>query len=781
MLIIAAIMTVPLRAALADPLPAAETGSGEQVSEVIAESKTTAPMVLEPIVVEGEREPEPAPKQRISEAFIVPKDREPNTERTVPREGVRLLATPGQTNSFLAIQMLPSVNVQMTDPYGLSSQFSINIRGKTAFHLGRTVEDLPLNGVAGGIQGGFDLFDLENINKVTLYSGAVPLDHSFNPSNATGNLNLSILRPNDKFGVTYRQSNGSFDFNRTFGRIDTGLLPTKTKFYASYSYSYAHKWKGEGDSPTGRLNGEFGMVQELTQYAKLEVFGVVQDYRANTFQSLTYAQTGNLNAFRSLDFNPGITGKPNQDQLFYNFNTQAFYNYTLFSNLEVKPTSTSRFILKPYYWNNDGYTLTGVGGPFTGKQAVTRIDQNNYNWGVVAQYDAELFWGINGSLGYWHQTMQPPPPPTGQKAFFPLANGQLQFAGWSLLGKQSNYSFDTPYLIFKKQVGRFDGVAGLKYFYQQSPSFQGFQTTGLPDVPYAQVFNFNPKADPAMSVNATSFHQFLPYAGGTYAFTDRLIGRFIYGRNYGQANTGPTIQTFAMNEAAFKKVGLNLNDIVSPLQPEITDNFDLGIRYNDRKWFVAPTLFFTRVRNQEVFAFDPNVGVSYAVSTAKARNYGGELEVGAEPIDYLTVFGTASYFIYEFEDNVVSATKTQLNLTGNQVPDAPKWMAKLGATYDRYGFSASPVVQWLGSRWGDALNTQRVSDYYVVNGYWGYKIPERYSFGLKNLRLTGTFLNIFDRKYVSVISFNEFNLTGQTSYFAGPPFTAVVGLTASTF
>jgi iron complex outermembrane receptor protein len=411
---------------------------------------------------------------------------------------------------------------------------------------------------------------------------------------------------------------------------------------------------------------------------------------------------------------------------------------------------------------------------------VTRIDQNNYNWGLVAQYDVE-FWGLLGTVGYWHQTMQPPPPPTGQKAFRPTANGQLQFVGWSLLSKQGLFNFDAPYVMVKKHTERFDGQVGLKYLYQQTPTYQGFQTAGLPDVPYRDVFNFNPQADPTMTVNSNSYHQFLPYLGGTYLFRDNLVGRFVYGRNYGQPNTGPNIQTFSQNRAAFQAAGLNLNAIVSPLEPQITDNIDVGLRYNDRKWYVAPTLFYSRVRNQQVFAFDPNVGVQYAVSNAKARNYGGEFEIGAQPIDHLNVFGTASYFLYEFENNVQTAGNAQLNLEGKQVPDAPKWMAKIGATYDNYGFSLSPVLRWIGSRYGDALNTQRVSDYYIVDARVEYKVPEKYAFGLKDLRLTGTFLNIFDRKYVGVINFSEFQLAGQTSYLVGSPFTAVVGLTASTF
>lgn len=725
----------------------------------------------ETIVVEGEKEP------TISQTYIITKDRQPNTERTISQTGIRQFATPGQTQPLLGIQMLPSVNVQTADPYGLSSQFSVNIRGKTAFHLAQTIEDLPVNGVVGG----FQLFDLENINDLTLYSGAIPVDHGFAPSNATGQLNLGILRPQDQFGVTYRQSNGSFQFNRSYGRIDTGLLPTKTKLFVSYSYSHAHKWKGEGDAPDGRANGEFGLVQELGQYAKLEVFGAIQSYRANTFRALTFPQSQNLGTFRGFDFNRAITGNPAQDVFFYGFNSAQFNNWAIFANLEVKPTTTSRFMLKPYYWNNDGFTLTG--GTVLGQPGVTRWDQNNRNYGLVAQYDVD-FWGVTGTLGYWHETMQAPPPPVDMKALSVLPNGMLQFRQWSLLSRQDQHVFNAPYVKITKHTDRYDAQVGLKYLYQIRPSYQGYNLTGLPNVPYDQVFNANPTPNPNLAVQSGSYHQFLPYAGFSYSFTERLSGRFVYGRNYGRPDWGPAINAFNANQAAFLSQGLTLNGIISPLKPQITDNFDLGLRYNQRHWYIAPTLFDTEVHNQETFVFDPRVGTQYAVPNMQSRSVGGEIEIGVEPIERLSIFGTASYFRYYFLNNVQTGTNTTLQTQGNQVPDAPKYMAKLGASYELYGLTVGPLIRWIGSRFGDAANTQRVSDYYVVDVNLAYTIPKALGyekFGLKNLQLFGSFLNVTDRKYVSIISFNELQFTGGTSYFAGAPFTAIVGLTASTF
>lgn len=757
------------RFAAAEAIPAA--GQALQSDKPLPPSAESEEISIDTIAVEGRLE------RTISPTYIITKDRQPNTERTISRQGIGQFATPGQTNPLMAINMLPSVNVQFAEPYGLGAQFTVNIRGKSAFQLAQTIEDLPVNGAVGG----FQLFDLENIKDVTLYSGAIPVDHGFAPSNATGQLNLSILRPQDRFGLTYRQSNGSFSFNRTYGRIDSGMLPSRTKFFLSYSYSDSHKWKGEGDAPAGRSNGEFGIVQEFGRYAKLEIFGAIQSYRTNTFRALTFAQSQNLSTFRGFDFNRSLTGNPAQNAFFYGVNSEQFNNWAIFANLEVKPTVGTRFMLKPYYWSNDGFTLTG--GTVLGAPGVTRWDQNNRNYGLVAQYDVD-FWGMTGTVGYWHDTMQAPPPPVDMKAFTVLSDGMLQFRQWSLLSQQNQHVFHAPYVKIAKHTDRYDVQIGLKYLYQVRPSYQGYNLTGLPDVPYDQVFGANPTLNPNLVVQSNSYHQFLPYAGFSYSFTERLVGRFVYGRNYGRPFVGPAVNAFNASQAAFLSQGLTLNSIVSPLKQQLTDNFDVGFRYNERHWYIAPTLFDTEVHNQETFVFDPKVGTQYPVTTMESRSIGGEIEVGVEPIEKLSIFGTASYFRYYFLDNIKTATNSTLQTQGNQIPDAPKWMAKFGASYEIYGVTVAPLIRWIGSRFGDAANTQRVSDYYVIDINLAYKIPEKLGYerlGIKNLRLFGSVLNVTDQKYVSNIRFNELQFTGGTAYFAGAPFTAVVGLTASTF
>jgi len=123
----------------------------------------------------------------------------------------------------------------------------------------------------------------------------------------------------------------------------------------------------------------------------------------------------------------------------------------------------------------------------------------------------------------------------------------------------------------------------------------------------------------------------------------------------------------------------------------------------------------------------------------------------------------------------VSATQT-LATDGKQLPDIPKLLVKLGATYQNHDFSLTPVVRYSDSRYGDAINTQKVGSYTVADLHASYSLKNVLS--TKEISLNASLLNIFNEKYIGIISSNDFTLNGATSYSAGAPFTAVFSVNA---
>ena len=129
---------------------------------------------------------------------------------------------------------------ETADPFGLTANKAIRIRG-SAFHLGQTIEGLPLTGVVGGAT--------SMIWKTWTASplrGAVPVK-------GFGFQRHRANRPDHSWpldaGVQRQGKLCSYGFNRVYGRIDSGLLPTDTKLFASYSYTTVYNGAGPGSRP----------------------------------------------------------------------------------------------------------------------------------------------------------------------------------------------------------------------------------------------------------------------------------------------------------------------------------------------------------------------------------------------------------------------------------------------------------------------------------------------------------------------------------------------------
>jgi Outer membrane receptor proteins, mostly Fe transport len=92
-------------------------------------------------------------------------------------------------------------------------------------------------------------------------------------------------------------------------------------------------------------------------------------------------------------------------------------------------------------------------------------------------------------------------------------------------------------------------------------------------------------------------------------------------------------------------------------------------------------------------------------------------------------------------------------------------MIKLGGRFELMGFRISPSVQYVGSRYGNLTNTEKVSSYTLVN----LDVQRRI---YKGIDLLVDVRNLTDKKYVGRIS------PGVTegTYYAGAPFTISVGL-----
>ena len=87
--------------------------------------------ILQDVIVEASQPSE----------FIEPKTTQSNTETTLTRQKVQQIAGPAQVNPVKALDLIPSVNGQNADPYGMAanqppSNQAVRIRGESASSSG---------------------------------------------------------------------------------------------------------------------------------------------------------------------------------------------------------------------------------------------------------------------------------------------------------------------------------------------------------------------------------------------------------------------------------------------------------------------------------------------------------------------------------------------------------------------------------------------------------------------------------------------------------------------
>jgi len=109
---------------------------------------------------------------------------------------------------------------------------------------------------------------------------------------------------------------------------------------------------------------------------------------------------------------------------------------------------------------------------------------------------------------------------------------------------------------------------------------------------------------------------------------------------------------------------------------------------------------------------------------------------------------------------------------GEQVPDAPEFLIRALASYRIGDVTLSPVIRYTSDRYGDILHKEKVDGATLVD----FDVTWRTRMlGAKQADLSLSFLNVFDTKYVSIISASDYK-TLKTAYQPGMPFTLVASV-----
>ena len=190
---------------------------------------------LSPITIEGEYEANPT-EQALN----------PLKERfEVPLRGIELFGDKAQTSTFKVLDLEPGFIVETQDSYGLS-QTQAKARGVSSGFMSVNLEGIPSYSIRPiGPRDG--IYDLENMEKIEHYNGALNPDAGGGVGNKAGLVDMKVRYSSDTPSALVATTFGEDSFYKVFARADSGLIGEYFKGFFSFSQANGEKWKGKGD------------------------------------------------------------------------------------------------------------------------------------------------------------------------------------------------------------------------------------------------------------------------------------------------------------------------------------------------------------------------------------------------------------------------------------------------------------------------------------------------------------------------------------------------------
>ncbi len=708
------------------------------------------------IVVEGQK-------------IIVPTKQSDETVYTgteITREGMDIAGEKGKASVYEVVSVVPGVVFEGVDPNNLASeQSSIRVRGVKGYLGAMTVEGVPNYG--GNPMGPRNyIYDLDNFESISIYKGAIPSDLGSGVGNRAGAIELKPLWATKDFGVKFSQSLGSFDYKRTFFRLDSGEKgPLTTRISLAYSFSEADKWKGPGDIGP-RNNFNFTLVQPLGE--KLEIkfwanYNYIENYK---YKSLTYDQAENLDKYYRLDFNESFTGNPSEDYLYYKYNWEKHENKDYLSVLTLQATDYLKFIFKPYLSQEDARIKTGY-SKLQGKPGVQQRNRDIERKGIISEAEVE-FKNIIASLGYHYEVADMD---ITAENYWINSDGSLTYRGYGIFSTTGDTYVHSPYLKVAGNGDKLNWQAGVKYFRFEDSASKGYVTQysgGVPTLVRA----------PDLDRKARTYDIWLPTAGVSYKFSDNWESSVSYGKNFIRPYAYmPLISLYNRLRTQFQAAGITLNDLFDGYDIEESDNFDFGIKYHNSYLEINPTLFFSRHKKlltkiSDSRVLDSGKPVTYYQNIGKAKGYGLELPMNFFLSDKFTFYLNPTYNSLTYDRDIEYQGQTY-DTKGKQIVDVPKWTVVSGIIFKHQGWEISPQMRYIGKRYGDIEHKEDIPSYEVFDFKASYTKKNIGAF--KEFKVFLELNNLFDRHYVSSISAWDDTVSGA-SYYVGAPFSLKAGL-----
>lgn len=232
---------------------------------------------------------------------------------------------------------------------------------------------------------------------------------------------------------------------------------------------------------------------------------------------------------------------------------------------------------------------------------------------------------------------------------------------------------------------------------------------------------------------------------------------------------------------------LSSQDLVNP---ETSDNYAVGYRYQTRAFTASVNYYDDKYQNRIVQSVDPNdptLSIDRNVGDAEIK--GWDLEAGVNLFEHLHLYGSANFNDSDLKSNYVlttSGTTFQLPTKGKELVLTPDETYSGRVSYDwgpmTFGFQG----KYISSRFIDDINSTKIPAYAIFNVDARFNLP--YWGGRSYLQLN--IQNLFNREYISrsttAGNYTNYPIPGTAltytastaSYYVGAPTTMQITLNA---
>lgn len=696
---------------------------------------------------------------------------EPSAKTTIERDSVLQRTTPLSVSPYRAILDEPSVNVQSGDPFGLSEvgfHETVKIRGKaqTGPASIRNIDGLPLTGNPGG---GKNIIDMENIERIDVYRGAMPVEMGLGFSNLAGKAQMMTRAPAKTSQSEITATAGSDAFSRLYFRHDTGESKGVSAF-VSGSKAQGDNWKGEGDMARGNVMA--GLRYAPSSKFSLDLrAGWNKDERHN-MRFFNYATATNFSNYRK-DW-----GTDAKKVDYYDYNKQSFEDKFLYAIAKIQLTDNLRLTVKPYWWQDQGfYRYSNINPTTPANSRVINWQIDHHAKGIVNELDWTVTPNNLLKMGLWLHTQQPPGPPSAQQKYTVGANG-MAFDGWSLLAKNDEHVTTSPYVSWLSTQDKLTTEVGLRYVNLDLGSLTLYKPAAGVSANYDNALAQS-SVNTMGSVEGKNLTEWLPYLGATYKLNAQDVLHAHYGRTHGlDVNLFPFYANAAANFAA---KGISLQSLWDKLRFETADTLDAGWRHTAAWGYFDVTAFVSQSKNKQSIIYDASVDARYPYNIADAFSKGIELSGAYRFNPQWRMMGNATWNRFEYQDNISLSTTQSIASKGKQVVDTPEYMVKVGLAYSHQDWDAGLFARYIGERYGDVTNVEKVSGVTLFDTSISYALHKDAK-SSTSLRLD--VLNLTDKAYIGPISASDDAMSGAlvtqygngSTYQYAAPRTAFISL-----